>query len=80
MKGIKCCGECADYSRKTHKCTAGAIDEGEAADPFYKDCPLQDAIPTDDVIQLRDDLYDADAITMEGLQWLNALICEYRER
>lgn len=74
MKGIKCCGECTYYSLKTHKCTAGAIDEGKAQDPFYKDCQLPDVVPTDQLIQLRDDLYDADAITMKGIKLLDELI------
>ena len=45
MKGIKLCAECAYYSMKSHKCTLGAMDAGKAQDPFYKDCPLDDAEP-----------------------------------
>ena len=80
VKGIKCCGECTYYSLKTHKCTAGAKDTGKAEDPFYKDCQFPDAVPTDELIQLRNDLYDTDAITMKGLKRLNELIFKYMGR
>lgn len=46
MKGIKCCGECAYYSMKNHKCMGGAKDPGKASDSFYADCPLDDAQPS----------------------------------
>lgn len=45
MKGIKCCGECAYYSMKKHKCMGGAKDAGNATDSYYADCPLDDAEP-----------------------------------
>lgn len=45
MKGIKCCGECAYYSMKNHKCMGGAKDPGKASNSFYADCPLVDAQP-----------------------------------
>lgn len=41
MKGIKNCGECADYDWRRHKCRI-CKDEGTAQDPFYADCPLPD--------------------------------------
>lgn len=77
MKGIKCCGECTYYSFKTHKCIAGAKDTGKAEDPFYKDCQFPNVAPTAELVQLRDDLYDTDAITMQGLKRLNELIFKY---
>lgn len=43
MKGIKCCGECAYYNMKKHKCMGGAKDPGKAEDNFYNDCPHVDA-------------------------------------
>ncbi len=45
MKGIKCCGECAYYNMKKHKCTGGAKDPGNAEDSFYADCPHVEAEP-----------------------------------
>ena len=42
MKGIKCCGDCGYYNWKKHKCNR-AVDEGNAQDHFYADCPLPDA-------------------------------------
>lgn len=42
MKGIKCCGECAYYSMKKHKCTRG-FTAGEASESFFTDCDLPDA-------------------------------------
>lgn len=41
MKGIKCCGECAYYSMKKHKCTRG-FTAGMASDIFFTDCDLPD--------------------------------------
>ena len=38
---IGCCGDCPWYSYKKHKCSLGAVDEGEATDTFYTDCPLE---------------------------------------
>lgn len=43
MKGITCCGDCAYYNMKKHRCTR-AYDEGKATDRFYADCPLPDVI------------------------------------
>ena len=37
---IYCCGDCCNYNRKKHMCMAGATEEGEAKDSFYRDCPL----------------------------------------
>ena len=42
MKGIDCCGQCADYSYKLHKCTRG-FSQGVASDSFYTDCDLPEA-------------------------------------
>lgn len=38
---IGCCGDCPFYDWKKHKCSKGAVDEGDATDHFYVDCPLQ---------------------------------------
>lgn len=42
MKGISCCGDCAFYSRKKHKCTRNVHIEPKANEHFYADCPLPD--------------------------------------
>lgn len=44
-KLITCCGDCAMYNWKKHRCTAGAEDEGRPQDNFYADCPLKDGKP-----------------------------------
>ncbi len=44
MKGIKCCGECANYSYKKHKCLLGCNKETDPRSNFYDDCPLPDAV------------------------------------
>lgn len=44
MKGIECCGQCADYSYKLHKCMRG-FSGGTPNDSFYTDCDLPDAEP-----------------------------------
>lgn len=36
-----------------------------------------DVVPVDELITLRDDLYESDQITMKGLAQLNALIAKY---
>ncbi|MBP5709999.1 MAG: hypothetical protein J6W84_03375 [Bacteroidales bacterium] len=41
MKGISCCGDCVYYNWKKHKCPR-CVDEGDAKDNFYADCPLPD--------------------------------------
>lgn len=44
MKGIKLCGECANYSYKKHKCLLGCNKETDPRSKFYEDCPLPDAV------------------------------------
>lgn len=45
MKGIKLCGECANYDWKKHKCKIGCCDDSNAQAAFYGDCPLPDVVP-----------------------------------
>ena len=45
MKGIKLCGECADYDKKKHRCKRGASREDDPRNTFYDDCPLPDVAP-----------------------------------
>ena len=42
--------------------------------------PAVDAVPIDELLELRDNLYETDKITMEGLRMLNELIEKYDER
>lgn len=44
MKGIKLCGECANYSYKKHKCLLGCNKETDPRSKFYDDCPLPDVV------------------------------------
>lgn len=36
--------------------------------------PAVDAVPIDELLELRDNLYETDSITMKGLKMLNELI------
>jgi len=45
MKGIKCCGECAYYNMKKHKCMGGAKDPDKTESSFYADCPHVEVEP-----------------------------------
>lgn len=40
-------------------------------------CPTVDAVPIEELKQLRDELYEQDLISMEGLKQLNMLIGKY---
>ena len=40
--------------------------------------PIVEAVPTNELIDLRDKLYESDQITMKGLAQLNALIAKYK--
>ena len=43
MKGITCCGDCAYYNFKQHKCVRYGVDN-YGGGKFYDDCPLPDVI------------------------------------
>ena len=51
MKGIRICGECANYSYKKHKCLLGCNKKTDPRSKFYDDCPLPDVV---EVIRCRD--------------------------
>jgi hypothetical protein len=51
MKGIRLCGECADYDMKKHRCKRGAHIEENPRNPFYDDCPLPDVV---EVVRCKD--------------------------
>ena len=53
MKGIKVCGECANYDWKKHKCRIGCLDDSDAQARFYSDCPLPDVVPKSEVDKLK---------------------------
>ena len=40
-------------------------------------CPTINAVPIEELEHLRDELYEHDSITMEGLKQLNTLIKKY---
>ena len=40
-------------------------------------CPTVEAVPIEELNHLRDDLYEQDLISMEGLKQLNILIGKY---
>ena len=40
-------------------------------------CPTIEAVPIEELNHLRDELYEQDLITMEGLKQLNTLIGKY---
>lgn len=44
MKGIRICGDCANYSYKKHKCLLGCNQESSPRSKFYDDCPLPDVV------------------------------------
>lgn len=43
MKGITCCGDCAYYDWKKHKCSR-LNNAGEINGHFYENCPLPDVV------------------------------------
>lgn len=45
MKGITCCGGCAYYIWKKHRCSQGCDKETDPKSHFYDDCPLPDVKP-----------------------------------
>lgn len=49
MKGIKVCGECANYDWEKHRCRIGCLDDSDAQASFYGDCPLPDVVPRSEV-------------------------------
>lgn len=58
MKGITYCGECIYYSKKQHRCTAGAFVETDPKRTFYDDCPLPKVVPAQKWITVTERLPD----------------------
>lgn len=44
---------------------------------YVDDAPTVDAVPVSELLNLRDELYEKDQITMRGLEKLNRLIAAY---
>lgn len=70
IKEVYCAG-CNSYNGV--RCRACGT--GDAID-MIEDAPAADVAPTEALERLRDELYEQDLITMEGLKRLNALIGE----
>lgn len=67
---------CSHCIYNSDECKRGYIN-CECARLFYvKTVP---AVPVEELIALRDELYDTDAITMRGLAKLNQLMLNYRD-
>lgn len=54
-----------------YKCLENVIDT------YIEDAPTVDAVPVNELLKLRDWLYESDGITMGGLRSLNELIAKY---
>ena len=49
----------------------------ETAKEIVKSAPIEDCVPLNAILKLRDWLYESDAITMNGVKQINQLISEY---
>ena len=49
----------------------------ETAKEIVKSAPIEDCVPVNEILKLRDWLYESDAITMNGVKQINQLISEY---
>lgn len=52
-------------------------DEDIIAKEIIRNAPTVDAVPASELLNLRDELYEKDQITMCGLEKLNQLIAVY---
>ena len=59
-----------------YKFIHGKLHFDNKSDMIYK-CPTINAIPIEELEHLRNELYEHDLITMEGLKQLNTLIKKY---
>lgn len=53
------------------------MDRDDVAIPILETIPIIPAVPLSELLQLRDNLYDMDGITMRGLRDLNILLSKY---
>ena len=49
----------------------------ETAKEIVKNAPLTDYVPMNELLKLRDWLYECDAITINGVKQINQLLAEY---
>lgn len=49
----------------------------ETAKEIVKSAPMEDCVPLNELLKLRDWLYESDAITMNGVKQINQLLAEY---
>lgn len=49
----------------------------ETEKEIVKIAPIEDCVPVNELLKLRDLLYESDAITMNGVKQINQLISEY---
>lgn len=49
----------------------------ETAKEIVKTAPLTDYVPMNELLKLRDWLYESDAITINGVKQINQLLAEY---
>ena len=52
----------------------------ETAKEIVKSAPIEDCVPLNAILKLRDWLYESDAITMNGVKQINQLISEYSNK
>ena len=52
----------------------------ETAKEIVKSAPIEDCVPVNELLKLRDWLYESDAITMNGVKQINQLISEYSNK
>ena len=65
-----------DLKKLRERYIRGEIHFDDESDMVDK-CPTINAIPIEELEHLRDELYEQDLITMEGLKRLNMLIGKY---
>ena len=49
----------------------------ETAKEIVKSAPIEDCVPVNELLKLRDWFYESDAITMNGVKQINQLLAEY---
>ena len=52
----------------------------ETAKEIVKSAPIEDCVPLNELLKLRDLLYESDAITMNGVKQINQLLSEYSNK
>ena len=49
----------------------------ETAKEIVKSAPIEDCVPVNELLKLRDWLYECDAITINGVKQINQLLAKY---